>query len=120
VIVALLVGLAGGVGASTRYVVEVGVTGRVGSRWPWGTGVVNVVASAILGLVTGLVTERSGSDLALIVGTGFCGGFSTWSAVTWEVLVLGRRSTARGIVYAVAAPAASIAAAVLGLVVGRL
>ena len=119
-IVALLVGLAGGVGASTRYVVEVGVTGRVGSRWPWGTGVVNVVASVILGLVTGLVTERTGSDLGLVVGTGFCGGFSTWSAVTWEVVMLGRRSTARATVYAVVAPAASIAAAALGLAVGRL
>jgi CrcB protein len=117
---ALLVGLAGGVGASTRYAVEAGVTGRVGSRWPWGTGIVNVLASVILGLVTGLVTERSGSDLGLVVGTGFCGGFSTWSAVTWEVLVLGRRSTTRAVVYAVVAPASSIAAAALGLAVGRL
>ena len=119
-IVALLVGLAGGVGASARYVVEAEVTGRVGSAWPWGTGLVNVAASLILGLVTGLVTERSGSDIALVVGTGFCGGFSTWSAVTWEVLVLGRTSSTRATVYSVVAPVSSIAAAAVGLALGRL
>lgn len=95
---ALLVFVGGAIGAPTRYLVDRYVTPGLGrDRFPLGTLVVNVVGCFILGLVVAGVA-RSGwsSDTKALVGTGFCGGlttFSTFSVETVELLA-GRRSLA--------------------------
>ena len=70
---ALLVALGALAGAPLRYVVG----HYLDRRMPWGTVLVNLLGSFLLGLFTGL--GLSGDDMALL-GTGFCGAFTTYSA----------------------------------------
>lgn len=76
--------LAGGLGGLARYEVAGLVQRRSGSTRPWGTAVVNLCGAAALGLLVGLhgVGAVSGGAVA-VAGTGFLGGFTTFS--TWMV-----------------------------------
>jgi CrcB protein len=82
-----LVALGGAVGAACRYLVDIGVTARLGDRLPWGTLAVNLLGSAGFGLLTGLTTATP-DNLATLLGVGFCGAFTTASARAWETLAL--------------------------------
>ena len=96
----LLVALGAAVGAVLRFV----VASRVDGRWPWGTAAVNVAGSALLGALSAMAL--SGHAMALL-GTGFCGGFTTYSAFAVQTHGLGPR---RGTAYAVGTIALSLAA----------
>ena len=91
--------LASGIGALARY----GVAGTV-QRWhggtrPWGTAVVNVGGAVLLGLLAGLHTAgHLDGDVLTIVGTGFCGGFTTFSTWMVESVRLGEEGAAAGLV----------------------
>ncbi len=81
--------LFGAAGAIARYVVDGAVTERVSNRLPYGTLIVNVIGSFILGFVTGLVLYHDDSTtIRTLIGTGFCGAFTTWSTLSWETLRL--------------------------------
>lgn len=104
----LLVALGAMVGAPLRYL--------IGSRWdserfPTGTLAVNVAGSLLLGLLSGLALD--GHALALL-GTGFCGGFTTYSSFAVQTHRLG---WGRGAAYAVASVLVSLAACALGFAV---
>jgi fluoride exporter len=89
VILALVVGVVAGVGAVTRYVVDQVVSHWYRSPLPWGTFVVNVTGSFVLGLVTGLASHHGLShNLDLVLGTGFAGGYTTWSTLMVETATL--------------------------------
>lgn len=88
----VLVALGAAVGAPARYLLDSAITARAGTRFPWGTLVVNVVGSMVLGLLAGWAVE---GRLLALAGTGFCGGFTTASTFTWEVLALAERGQAR-------------------------
>lgn len=76
--------LAGGVGALLRYGVAGVVQRRTGSTWPWGTAVVNVIGAVALGVLVALhATGRTSEAVLVVAGTGFVGGFTTFS--TWMV-----------------------------------
>lgn len=104
---ALLIALGALAGAPTRYLTDRAVQARHDSVFPWGTLTVNVVASLILGLVTGASGSVDPRAVALI-GTGFCGTLSTYSTFSYESMKL----TAGG------ARFYSIANVVLSLVAG--
>ena len=72
------VGLAGGLGACARFALDGAVTARAGLAFPWGTLVVNVLGSFVLGLLAGLAL---GADARRIAATGLLGAFTTFS--TW-------------------------------------
>lgn len=84
----LLVGLGGTVGTLARYGVSRWLPTRTG-EWPWGTLLVNVVGAFLLGLLLEALARR-GPDvgrrqvLRLTLGTGFCGGFTTYSTLALE------------------------------------
>ena len=86
----LVVAVAGGAGAGLRYVLDriIGTRGRGG--FPLGTLVVNITGSLALGLLTGLGTVVV-PQLALVLGTGLLGGYTTFSAVSVDSVLLAER-----------------------------
>jgi CrcB protein len=103
---AVLVALGAAVGAALRFVVASRYDGPGGL--PVGTMVVNVVGSGLLGAFSAM--GLSGHAMALL-GTGFCGGFTTYSAFAVQTHGLGPR---RGTAYAVGTIAISLLACALG------
>jgi fluoride exporter len=81
----LLVLLGGAVGAPVRYVLERLVQQRVRGPFPCGTLTVNVVGSAVLGALLGAGVPH---EVAALVGTGFCGALTTFSAFGYETVRL--------------------------------
>lgn len=85
----LWVALAGSLGAVARFSVDGALRGRVASRVPAGTTVVNLTGSLLLGVLTGLVMFHAApSALTLVAGTGFCGGYTTFSTASFETVRL--------------------------------
>lgn len=103
----LLVAVGGGVGAALRFLV-----GHVLDRdLPVGTFVVNVVGSFLLGVFSALAPD---DRLAALVGTGFCGGLTTYSAFAVQTHALGRR----GVLYAALTILVALGACALGFWAG--
>jgi fluoride exporter len=88
-LVVLALSLAGGLGAATRLVVDGLVRSRIRLSYPLGTMVINVTGSFLLGLVTGLATTHLlALEWRLILGTGFLGGYTTFSTASYETVRL--------------------------------
>ena len=119
-IVVLLLIAAGGLGAVCRFVVDGAVRSRAGSGFPFGTLVINISGSLILGLLTGLTLAHLLPDtVRLVVGTGFLGGYTTFSTASFETvrLVQERRAPA-ALLYGLGTMLAATAVAGLGLLIG--
>ena len=112
----LAVGGAAGVGAGLRYLLDTGVGRMLGTRFPWGILVVNIIGSFTLGLVTGIVTS---SELSLGLGAGLLGGLTTLSAVMVDAWTLGEAGKRRAAwANGLGTLLACVAAAGLGLLAG--
>ncbi|HEY6812364.1 MAG TPA: fluoride efflux transporter CrcB [Propionibacteriaceae bacterium] len=86
---ALSICVAGGMGAALRLVLDGLIRARVKSTYPVGTTVINITGSFLLGLVTGLATSQLVShQWQLVVGTGFLGGYTTFSTASFETVRL--------------------------------
>jgi len=84
-VVAIVAGAFGGIGAMGRYLADMWVSQRRSGEFPLGTLLINVSGSLLLGVLTGLVWYHGASgNLKLVLGTGFCGGLTTWSTATFE------------------------------------
>jgi CrcB protein len=112
----------GAIGAIARYVIDGTVTERVKDHLPYGTLLVNVLGSFILGFVTGLVLYHDDSaTIRTLVGTGFCGAFTTWSTLSWETLRLVEEGdTGTAAVTVLGGIATSMLAAAVGLALATL
>jgi CrcB protein len=103
-------------GALTRLAVVQGLTARPGD-WPWATFLVNVVGAFLLGVLITWVHERRAAPpgyLPPLLGTGFCGALTTFSAMQLDLLRLldaGRIGLA--VAYALGSVAAGLAGVVL-------
>ena len=114
----------GAVGTLLRYLFEEAAP-AVPGRWPWTTFWINVAGSFILGaLLTALA--RSGPDQGwrrsarLGLGTGFCGGFTTYSTFIIEVDNLVRGGwVGTGVGYALVSVLVGVAAALAGVLIAR-
>jgi CrcB protein len=112
----VLVGLGSAVGGVLRYYLGRWVDARAGGGFPWGTFAVNVSGSFVLGVIALLVTERLPPDYRwayLLLGTGLCGGFTTFSTFEWETFQLVRDGS---LGLAAANVAGSVAAGLAGVV----
>jgi CrcB protein len=113
---------AGGLGAATRFVVDGAVRSRIRSSFPVGVMVINITGSFVLGLLTGLVLGAVLSEEWLLVaGTGFLGGYTTFSTASFETVRLlqtGRVTAA--VVNGLGMLVAAVAVSYLGLWLGSL
>ena len=118
----LLVAFASSVGAPVRYLVDRFVASRNRGAFPWGTLVINVTGSLILGVVTGLgLYHGLATAPRLVVGTGFCGGYTTFSTFTFETVRLAEEgASANALRNALGTLVAGGAAAALGLAIAAL
>ena len=104
----LLVALGAAVGAPLRL-----LAGHwLDHDFPWGTLVANVVGSFLLGLLTALSLD---DGTAALIGTGFCGGFTTYSAFTVKTH---ERGPAGGTAYAAVTLLLALPACALGYLLG--
>ena len=81
----LLVFIGGGVGSALRYLVGKFLKTSA-SGFPWGTFSVNVLGSLLIGILMGVALKNSSlsENQTLLLITGFCGGFTTFSAFAYE------------------------------------
>lgn len=82
----LLIFLGGGAGSLLRYGVSHLFPPFTGHSLPWHTLLVNFIGSALIGLIMGMLTRHPGHWLLFLLVTGFCGGFTTFSAFSFEVI----------------------------------
>ena len=81
----VLVALLGGLGAVTRFLLDTLIARRNPLSVPAGTIIINFTASTILGLLTGWTLHHlAPTDAKTILGTGFLGGYSTFSTASVE------------------------------------
>lgn len=81
--------LAGGLGAAARFMLDGAIRGRLRRRYPVGTTVINLSGSFLLGLVTGLaMAHMLPVEWRIILGTGFLGGYTTFSTASFETVRL--------------------------------
>lgn len=119
----LLVAVGGGCGAVARYLVGLASVHRFGVGWPVGTVVVNVSGGLLMGLFVGWLAQRSGTDherIRLLLGVGLLGGFTTFSAFSFEtILMIERRAYAEALAYVLVSVLLSITALFAGLMLMR-
>jgi CrcB protein len=79
-----LVFIGGGLGSTLRYVIGKYLNQPEG--FPWGTFVVNIFGSLLVGIILGLAAKNTtiSQNQTLLLATGFCGGFTTFSAFAYE------------------------------------
>jgi CrcB protein len=116
------VAVAGAIGANARYLVDLLVGGRWPTRFPLGTFVINVSGAFVLGFITGLVLYHAFPRTPqVLLGTGFCGAYTTFSTFTFETARLAETDAVRlSVVNVVGGVAGGTLAAALGLVLASL
>lgn len=111
---AVLVFVGAVVGAPLRYLTDRAVQSRHDSVFPWGTLIVNVVGSLVLGGLTGAGFASSAPVMALL-GLGFCGALTTFSTFSYEtVRLVEQNATPYAAANVVLSVLASAGAALLG------
>jgi|TARA_B110000483_G_scaffold235957_1_gene308299 CrcB protein len=87
---ALLIFLGGGLGSVLRFLISQYISKKIESGIPWGTFVVNILGSLLLGATIGFFHKinLSSSQYVVFFTIGFCGGFTTFSTFTMENMLL--------------------------------
>ena len=81
----LLVFIGGGFGSTLRYIIGKYMN-STDTGIPWGTFTANILGSLIIGVILGLAVKNDSlsSNQTLLLATGFCGGFTTFSTFAYE------------------------------------
>jgi CrcB protein len=118
----VLVFIGGGLGAVSRHLSGLAVMRASGSGFPWGTMVVNIIGSFVMGCLIAWLARRSSgdADLRLLLATGFLGGFTTFSAFSLDAVTLYERGAlTAAAAYVIASVTVSILALFGGLWLAR-
>jgi fluoride exporter len=114
----LIVFFGAGIGGALRHGVNVAAVRWLGYGFPFGTLIVNVVGSFLIGLFAGYFAFRPGisQHMRLFLTTGLLGGFTTFSAFSLDAaLLIERHSYALAAGYVVGSVFASLVALFIGL-----
>jgi CrcB protein len=118
----LIVFIGAGIGGALRHGVNVGATRLLGFGFPFGTLIVNLVGSFLMGLFAGYFAFRPGigQHVRLFLTTGVLGGFTTFSAFSLDAaLLIERHAFGLAAGYVVGSVAASLSALFFGLALFR-
>lgn len=117
-----IVFLGAGIGGALRHGVNVAAGRLLGLGFPFGTLIVNVVGSFLMGVLAGYFAFRPGigQHMRLFLTTGILGGFTTFSAFSLDAaLLIERHAYGAAAGYMVGSVAASVAALFFGLAIFR-
>jgi CrcB protein len=113
----LIIGIGGFLGANARYVVGGWITQQWGSQFPWGTFVINVTGSFLLGLLMVNLNARplASPQYRLFFAVGFLGAYTTFSTFSYETL---RLAQDQSVIAALLNITGSIVLGLVGVVLG--
>jgi len=117
-----IVFLGGGLGAALRHGVNLGALRWLGPGFPFGTFIVNVTGSLIMGLIAGYFAFKgdASQNWRLFLTTGILGGYTTFSAFSLDAALLYERGeTSLAAIYVLASVLLSIAGLFAGLWLAR-
>ena len=118
----LIVFIGAGIGGALRHGVNVAAVRLFGYGFPFGTFIVNIAGSFLMGVLAGYFAFRPGIDqhMRLFLTTGILGGFTTFSAFSLDAaLLVERHSYGLAAGYIVGSVAASVSALFFGLALFR-
>lgn len=87
----LQVALGGAIGASGRYLTNMAALRLMGPGFPWGTLAVNILGSALMGVLVVVLAKFGGLRFAPLLMTGMLGGFTTFSAFSLDAVTIYER-----------------------------
>ena len=78
------------IGGVSRYYLASAIQQRVGATFPWGTFLINVTGSLLLGFIIryALASPAVSVEMRALLTTGFCGGYTTFSTYSYETATL--------------------------------
>jgi fluoride exporter len=118
----LLVFVGGGLGATLRYLINVTCARTLGTGFPWGTFIINITGSTVMGLIAGYLAFKgeASQPWRLFLMTGILGGYTTFSAYSLDAALLYERGElASAALYVVGSVVLSIAGLFAGLALVR-
>ncbi|MEH2514895.1 CrcB protein [Bradyrhizobium sp. AZCC 1610] len=118
----LLVFFGGGLGASLRHLINLTCARALGTGFPWGTFIINITGSTVMGLIAGYLAFKGGASQPwrLFLMTGILGGYTTFSAYSLDAALLYERGElASAALYVVGSVVLSIAGLFAGLALVR-
>jgi fluoride exporter len=115
-----IIGLAGALGALARYILGRFIAERAGSQFPFGTFFINVTGAFAIGLLFAFAGRKLiNPAVQSLLATGFLGGYTTFSTMSWEGVQLARGGSTRlSLLYLAGNVAVGLLAAGLGLAFG--
>lgn len=113
----LLIAVGGGAGAVARYGIGGWIQERAGFAFPWGTLVVNLLGSLLLGFALRYLEGiRIGPDMRALVSVGILGAFTTFSTFSYEtVALLEEGAFSRALAYAIGSLVLGLLAVYVGI-----
>jgi fluoride exporter len=118
----LMVGIGGGLGSILRFWLGSYIGSRMGTRFPYGTLVINITGSFLIGLVFAFLTARTlwSPNWRYLIPIGFIGGCTTFSAFELETLrTIQDGRIGLGLLYVAASVVVGFAAVWAGMMAGR-
>lgn len=117
---AFLVFLGGGLGSVFRYLISLFLR-QFTANFPWATFIVNVVGCFLIGVILAFADKyRVNANWVLLLATGFCGGFTTFSSFAYEnQVMLKTHSYLYFVVYLLSSIVVGVIAVIFGIFVVR-
>jgi fluoride exporter len=118
-----LIGLGGGIGSIARYLCQKWFSENYPQPFPWGTFIVNLSGCFLIGIIYAATEKTSvlSPQLRLLLITGFCGGFTTFSTFAFENMNLLRTGdTIYFLIYTIGSVVLGICAVFAGIAIMKL